>query len=100
MFPLDHDGQVSDARLRRTELEAPVLGLAPLHTDLHHLHLAVLPGVESHDGGDVQVVIHVQLEAVVICQIERDRAKNFLIDRSVNNCIARCLADRKCRQET
>ena len=94
MSALHHDGEVSNARVRRRELEAPALA-AP-HSHLHHLHLPLLGGVERHDGGDVEVVEHVQSDAVLVRQIERDGAENFLVDRTVNYCVAGCLAHREC----
>ena len=81
---------MSDARVRRRELETPALA-AP-HCHLHHLHLSLLGRVEGHDGGDVQVVEHVQPDTVLVRQVERDGAENFLVDRPVNYCVAGCLA--------
>ena len=94
MFALHHDGEMSNARVRRRELDTP--SLAAPHTHLHHLHLPLLGGVERHDGGDVQVVEHVQPDPVLVRQVERDGAENFLVDRPVYYCVARSVADREC----
>ena len=91
MFASHHDGEVSNARVRGRELETPTLA-AP-HTHLHHLHLSLLGGVERHDGGDVQVVEDVQPDAILVRQVERDGAENFLIDRPVYHGIAGGLAN-------
>ena len=76
--------------MRGRELETPALTAA--HPHLHHLHLPLLGGVERHDGGEVQVVEDVQPDAVLVRQVERDGAENFLIDRAVYHGVAGCLA--------
>ena len=98
MFSLHHDWEVSDPRVWRRELETPAF-TAP-HTHLHHLHLPLLGGVERHDGGDVQVVEDVQPDPILVRQVEGDGAENFLVDRTVNYCVAGCLAHRECWQVT
>ena len=98
MFALHHDREVGNARVRRREVETPALTAA--HTHLHHLHLPLLGRVERHDGGELQVVEDVQPDAVLVRQVERDGAENFLIDWPVYHGVAGCLTHRECRQET